>query len=143
MGIATLQSGTPFTVWDSSGPSATGSTGDRPNLLCDPTLPTDQRTTRRWFNTSCFQKIPVGGGFGNAGRNILSSDRVSTFDLSALKSFPISESMRLELRVEAFNLFNHPVFSAPVNDIANSAFGQILQTSVTERNVQFALKFIF
>lgn len=143
MGIATLQTGQPFTVWDSSGPSATGSTGDRPNLLCDPNLPSDQRSTIRWFDTSCFQKLAVGAGFGNAGRNILTSDRVAAFDFSVLKSFPISESKRIEFRAEAFNLFNHPVFAAPVNDIANSAFGHVLQTSVPERNIQFALKFIF
>jgi hypothetical protein len=143
MGIATVQSGQPFTVVDSSDPSVTGSTGDRPNLICDPNLPRDQRTTLKWFNTVCFQKIPVGGGFGNASRNIVFADRISAFDFSVLKSFPISESKRVEFRAEAFNLLNHPVFAVPVNDIANSAFGQVLQTSVPERNIQFALKVVF
>lgn len=141
-GIVSLQSGSPFSVNDTRGRSLTGG-DDRPDLLCNPNLDSGQRTVGRWFNTSCFQAIPIGMRFGNAGRNIVFADGIKAFDFSVLKSLKTSENSRFEFRTEFFNLFNHPSFAVPVNNFASGAFGQVLATSVDERQIQFALKFVF
>jgi len=140
-GIITLQSGSPFTVYDSSDPSLTNSMGDRPNVVCNPN--SFSHTVNEWFNTACFQRVPQGGGFGNSGRNITFADAIKTIDFSIFKSFRTSEATRVELRGEFFNLFNHPDFSIPVFDINSPSLGHVLATSVPERQIQFAVKFHF
>lgn len=142
-GILPLQSGQPFTVWDSRGRSLTGAGADRPDAICNPNLPSGQRRVGRWFDTTCFQAFPLGVRFGTAGRNIVRADGITQFDFSAFKSFHTSEMTRLEFRAEFFNLFNHPDVGSPVNDLASGFFGRVLATAVDERQIQFALKFIF
>jgi hypothetical protein len=50
---------------------------------------------------------PRGLTFGDAGRNILRNPRTTNFDMALFKHLPIHESMALEFRAEAFNVFNH------------------------------------
>jgi hypothetical protein len=49
----------------------------------------------------------------------------------------------LELRIEAKNAFNHPLFSAPDTSVDDSSFGQITYAAVGPREVQLAIKFNF
>jgi hypothetical protein len=142
--IITVQSGSPFNVFDSRDRSLTGSSGDRPNLICpSPNLPSGQRTIQEWFNVSCFQPVPLGCCFGNSPRNVGLADSIQGVDFSVIKSFPITESKRFEFRSEFFNLFNHQDLSVPIADLASPLFGQVLATATPERQIQFALKFIF
>jgi len=140
-GILTLQSGSPFTVFDSSDPSLTGSAGDRPNVVCNPN--NFHSTVAEWFNVACFQRVAPGGGFGDSGRNIVLADGIRDFDFSMFKSFRTTERTQLQFRAELFNTFNHPIFDLPVNDISSPNFGQVLATAVPERQIQLALKFYF
>ena len=140
-GILTLQSGSPFTAFDSSDPSLTGSAGDRPNVVCNPN--NFSHTVAEWFNVACFQRVAPGGGFGDSWRNIVLADSIRDFDFSIFKSFKTSESTLLQFRTEIFNTFNHPIFDLPVNDISSANFGQVLATAVPEREIQLALKFSF
>jgi hypothetical protein len=145
-GIATLQSGRPFTVTDSSDPNRDGDTvADRTNLIRNPNLPNDQRTTQRWFDTGAFQRFTTAQApnLGNAGRNIVFSDGVINFDMGLSKDFTFWNERTLEFRWEVFNLFNHPNFGVPVNDFNSPSFGRVLSTSTTERVMQFGLKFLF
>ncbi len=141
--IITVQSGSPFTVFDSSGRSLTGSGADRPDLICSPNLSSGDRTVARWFNTACFRQVPLGVRFGTAGRNIVFADGIQQVDMSIQKTFPIRESLALEFRSEFFNLFNHSEFTAPVNNFTSPAFGRVLATAVAERQLQLALKVKF
>lgn len=141
-GIVTLQSGYPFTVIDSADPSVDAIRGDRTDLLRDPNLPSGQRTPERWFDTTAFRRF-VMPNFGNAGRNIVFTDGIVNFDLGLAKEFRLGERPRLEFRWEVFNLFNHPNFGLPVNDFNSPSFGRVLRTSTPERQMQFALKFLF
>jgi len=61
--------------------------------------------------------------FGNEGRNSLIGPHFRQFDFSVFKTTPITERLKLELRLEAYNLFNHPNFSNPYlpNFIADAA----------------------
>ena len=112
---------------------------DRPNLVGDPNA--GPRTPERWFNTAVFA-FPAPGTFGNAGRNIVDGPGFHSFNASLIKNTSLSERINLQLRAEAFNLFNHPNFNLPDNFLGSPTFGQI--TSARDpRHLQFGLKFVF
>ena len=50
---------------------------------------------------------------------------------------------RLEVRVEAFNVFNHVNPSNPVSVLNNPNFGQVISTATDQRILQLALKYLF
>ena len=146
-GIATLQSGRPFTVAllpeiDNSGTgrSVLGfGANDRPNLSGDPNL--SGRSANQWFNTAAFS-FPARGTFGNAGRNILEGPGYQNFNASLVKNTALSERLNLQLRAEAFNLFNHPNLNLPDNFLGSPTFGRI--TSARDpRHLQFGVKLLF
>ncbi len=142
-GIVQLQSGYPFTIIDTGDPSRdTVADNDRTNVIRDPNFPSGQRTVESWFDTGAFQRF-TPPGFGNAARNIVDADGVINFDMGLGKDFRFSEQRRIEFRWEVFNVFNHPNFAPPVNDINAVSFGRVLRTSTPERQMQFGLKFIF
>jgi len=146
-GIVTLQTGRPFTVAllpeiDNSGTgrSALGfGANDRPNLVGDPNL--TRRTPEQWFNTSAFA-FPAPGTFGNAERNTLDGPGYQSVNVSVAKNTSLSERFKLQLRAEAFNLFNHPNFNLPDNFLGSPTFGRI--TSARDpRHIQFGVKLLF
>jgi hypothetical protein len=51
--------------------------------------------------------------FGTLGRNSLVGPHFRQFDFSIFKNTSITERLKMELRFEAYNLFNHPNFSSP------------------------------
>jgi len=55
--------------------------------------------------------------FGNIGRNIFRAPFQSTVDVTLARQFQLNERMRLRFSAEAFNLFNHPDFDTPNNDV--------------------------
>ena len=66
--------------------------------------------------------------------------------MSIAKDFGLSskhEAMKLELRLDAENAFNHPVFGTPNTRVGDPAFGQISYLAVGPRQVQLSLKFAF
>ena len=148
--IAVLNSGTPFTVYDSanvslqpSNPPITGYFASRPDAVSNPNE--GPRTLDQWMSRSSFRRLdPVAeaGQFGNAGRNITRAPGFANFDISILKSFQLTERVRLQFRAESFNVANHPNFGLPVADIASGSFGRIIQAG-RPRLMQFALKVLF
>lgn len=148
--IAVLNSGTPFTVYDSanvslqpSNPPITGYFASRPDAISNPNE--GPRTLNQWMSRSAFRRLdPVAeaGQFGNAGRNITRAPGFANFDVSVLKNFQLTEQVRLQFRAESFNVANHANFGLPVADIASSNFGRIIQAG-RPRLMQFALKILF
>jgi hypothetical protein len=55
--------------------------------------------------------------YGNSGRNIFRGPFQVRFDMSLAKQFPIKERFQLRFEVDAFNIFNHPDFDTPNNDV--------------------------
>ena len=55
--------------------------------------------------------------YGNTGRNIFRGPFQVRFDMSLAKEFPIKERFRLRFEADAFNIFNHPDFDAPNNNV--------------------------
>jgi hypothetical protein len=109
-----------------------------------------------YFNPAAFCPAPVigdGTGFGNSGMGIILGPGQFNFDFSVLKNTRLTENQSLQFRAEFFNIFNHPQFDNPnpnsipyqpaLPNVSAPNFGQIVNTSVNPRVIQFALKFIF
>jgi hypothetical protein len=140
-GILTWQAGFPFTVLDTSDPNRDGQPTDRPNQVGNPFGP-GTRTPQQWFDPAAFVHPPPGTD-GLVGRNSLTGPGISNLDFSLFKNLPITERQNLQFRAEFFNLFNHPNFDIPVNDFNSPAVGQIHNTRLPNRQVQFALRYSF
>jgi hypothetical protein len=139
--LVSLSSGTPYDV---QAPFQIANTNNisgalRPNVVGDPHA---GATKLQPINVNAFA-LPAPYTFGDMGRNSLRSDWRKNLDVSLFRSFPFSESKRLEFRAEAFNLTNTPVFAIPDNNITDPNFGQVSATANTERQLQLALKFYF
>jgi hypothetical protein len=149
--ITSLSTGTPFTVYDSanvslqgSAPEISGFYSSRPNLISNPNA-SQPHTPNAWVSRAPFQQLnpqTQAGQFGNEGRNVVRGPGIEDVDVSLFKYFNIDEKRRVQFRAECFNLFNHPNFGLPENDLESPAFGQILQAG-PPRLVQLAIKFIF
>jgi hypothetical protein len=71
------------------------------------------------------------------------ADGINQFDPSLSKRFVIHESVSVQLRLEAFNALNHPVFAAPSTTASNVAFGTITATANRFRTLQIGARFTF
>jgi len=124
-GITVFQSGTPFSVINAAGANgisvldnagvANGSgAGSYPDRAVGPHPKPAGGNNPLSFgpllgNPAAFT-APRGLTFGDAGRNVLNNPHRVNFDIALLKNFKVKESMNLEFRVEAFNVFNHTQF---------------------------------
>jgi hypothetical protein len=153
-GIATVMSGTPFTVFDSNdvsvqggAPEITGFSANRPDLVSGQDPNAGPRTTSAWLNASAFQRLtqdpnsPVQQ-FGTAGRNIAQGPGYANWDFSAFKNIRVTESREFQFRAEFFNILNHTNFRLPDSDISSPTFNHILAAQ-SPRLIQLALKFNF
>jgi hypothetical protein len=60
-----------------------------------------------------------------------------------IKSIKITERTRIEVRADAFNVLNHPVFFVPSQNVNSSRFGVVNSTASTPRILQIGAKFAF
>ncbi|MCC6294027.1 MAG: carboxypeptidase regulatory-like domain-containing protein [Bryobacterales bacterium] len=146
-GIWTLQTGTPLVVRGTN--NFTGI--NYPDLVSNPSLPSDQRSVTRWFDTSAFRN-PANFVIGNGPRTLPSTRGPGLNDLSfsLFKTFKLAERFRLEARGELFNALNTVNYSNPnttftpnaqgVNSNAN--FGRIT-SSLEARRMQLGLRLAF
>ncbi len=97
----------------------------------------------QWINPDCFV-APASGELGNAGRVPVTGPDFVNSDFSAIKDFALPwRETGLNFRAEFFNLFNHPQFGMPINDINQLGFGSVNSTVNNPRLVQLALKLTF
>jgi outer membrane receptor protein involved in Fe transport len=125
--VITLRTGNPFhlTLFDDY--NNTGEFFPRPDVVGDPYAGT--RAPDRFINLAAFKVPctldPAGDGsaascipgtwhFGSLGRNALRGPGYQNVDFSIFKDTDITENLRLQLRAEIFNIFNHPNFSNPL-----------------------------
>ena len=71
---------------------------------------------------------PLAGDQGNFPRNVLRGFRASQADIAFQRQFHLTEKLQLRFRGEFFNIFNHPNFGPPENNITDALFGQSTQT---------------
>jgi hypothetical protein len=150
-GIASFQSGAPFTIFSNDNQSQQASGLDRADLVGKAQTfnartnrtftvddsgisgsclgsPGDTVTGHFYFNPLAYDcaNVTEGGGiplfsFGNSGRNSLRGPGISNVDLSIFKTFKFNERSALEFRTEFFNAFNHSQFLLSGN--SSTVFG--------------------
>ncbi|HEY1647433.1 MAG TPA: TonB-dependent receptor [Terracidiphilus sp.] len=155
-GITSMLSGTSFSVVQGSDPYACPTLASGPNAgLCD-TNPADgfvpgqglrgigignpdghiaarpnqvaaihmTRTPAQWFSPSSFQT--AAGHFGNTSSGSLYGPGMQKWDMALAKNTKIGEYVNLQLRAEAFDVFNHPNFLTVDSSISDGAsFGTV------------------
>jgi hypothetical protein len=119
-----------------------------PNVIGNPVL--SGRGIHQWFNEAAFA-VPASGTFGNERRNSLTGPGLSTVNLSLGKTFAIWEQVRLQIRADANNAFNHASFGLPSTDLNPSGSGNgiatgsstITSTTVNGRTMQLSARVTF
>jgi hypothetical protein len=147
-GTFITQSGNPFTVIDGKNNSYSQCGNNctwYPNVVGDPFA---NVPAGFYFNPAAFA-VAENGTFGNSGRNTLRGPRLTVFNMSLAKGFHFKERFGLELRADFVNVFNHPSFQPPHNDINQANFGIIDSsltgngTTVAPRSGQLSARFTF
>jgi Carboxypeptidase regulatory-like domain len=152
-GVTTIQSGSPVNVTLSTDRANIGITGlQRPDLVgavpeldCQPNTAGTTDVARRQlincYDASAFA-LPAEFTFGNGSRNILRGPKFSSTDLSFMKNIPVGGNMRLQIRVEVFNVFNQVNYGNPNASFGAAAFGSITSAG-SMRQVQLGGKLLF
>lgn len=122
---------------------ANAGTITRPDRLCNGNLSRGKRTIQKWFDTSCFA-APTAYTFGNSGKNVLQAPPSNHLNLSVQKRFTFERfhNSALNLRIEGFNVLNHPQFSAPGTTVGNTTYG-VITSAGSQREVQLAARVVF
>ena len=94
---------------------ATGFGSNRANQAGNPknfkfTLPTNPNAAADYAHNAALFPDPLNGTFGNSQRNVVNQPGIENFVLGLYKNTDITERVKFQLRVEAFNAFNHPQF---------------------------------
>jgi hypothetical protein len=96
------------------------------------------------FNTSAFAEEALGQ-LGNAARRIFQGPGIENFDVQLSKSVKLGDSTSLDIRAEAFNVFNHAQFYGPASvdgQIDDPNFGHVV-SAAAPRLIQLAMKIHF
>jgi hypothetical protein len=162
-GIITSSTGLPFNInngFDSAGYNEALQAGSvpRPNYVAG--CKVEVKQVSEWFNPACFT-LPPPGTLGNLGHNVGRGPNLQDTDVSLSKETRLTEALRVQLRAEVFNLFNHANFALPAASVftggipgqcqasgagcsfSNGQAGQITNIVTTARQIQFGLKFLF
>jgi hypothetical protein len=144
-GITTIQSGTPFSVAASGDPPNTGRPGGmRADLIAPVKADCGAGRLVNCIPTAAFA-VPRPYNYGSSGRNILNGPGLVQTDFSVFKNFPLGGdgAKRVQLRAEAFNVFNTPSFGNPSATFGTATFGSIGSTLIPNRQIQVAAKILF
>ena len=121
-----------------------GANAYRPNVIGDPLAPAGERLITNYFNkANVVLPTDPSQPFGDAKRNSVMGYPFRQVDLALAKSFPLPwRKSRLQLRVEAFNLFNRTNFRAANSNRSSAGFGTITST-YDARQIQLGVKMLF
>jgi len=110
----------------------------------DPTV--DNPTRQRWFNTDAFTRLPAFTRRANPWIfDDLRGPHFSNLDMTVSKMVPVTERLKLEIRMEAYNLSNSFMGQNPITDVTSGSFGQVTAQLVTHsgREFQYSARFIW
>jgi hypothetical protein len=168
-GITTLQSGLPFSIFDTAGGTAflgpgtvstlTASLAPGRSIAGGYTSGDVHRRLGAYVNINNFTPAPrvysaaqcaadanfCGTDFGNVGRNTYRGSFQQNWDFSLVKNFKITERQSVRFTSDFFNIWNHANFANPASTDVESAgnFGQIVSTKGAPRLIQFSLRYAF
>jgi hypothetical protein len=152
-GVVTFQQGFPMSIiagdttglLDSFGLNRSDKVGNNSGF---------HKSLNEWFNTAAYAQ-PAPNEFGNSGRNIITMPGINNWDVGILKDFSFTERLKLQLRLETFNTWNHPQFfpdpltaafagggTTVVNNVDSTNFGAVT-AAAPGRIIQLGAKFIF
>jgi hypothetical protein len=142
-GITNIATGLPIVISESGDQTLTDAIGvNEPNFLGGKLLNnTNPRSGQPYFNPNAFAKQDLGT-FGDSNRRFFTGPGLYNFDMALLRNIAFTESKQLQLRFEAFNVFNHAQFTNPDGNISHSTFG-LISNAQAARIMQIAAKFIF
>jgi hypothetical protein len=136
------RSGQPLTITAPGDPANLGhSNYARANLVSGANPKLDDPTPEQWFNTAAFV-APVNS-FGNSERGVLRAPSFWNVDMGLQKNFPVGKDRQVQLRLEAFNVFNHINDGNPNTDVSNANFARITGMSSRPRQMQLGLRFSY
>ena len=169
-GVTTVQSGLPFSIFDTASGTAfilngststlTGSLAPGATIAAGTTSGDIHNRLNGYVNINNF--VPAGilpqnqarcvadpnycvTAFGNLGRNIYRGPHQQNWDFSLIKNFRLTERQSLRFTSDFFNIWNHPNFGNPVStDVESpSNFGHIVSAKGVPRLIQFSLRYAF
>jgi hypothetical protein len=166
--MTSFVSGAPLAISISESPTvnfAGGGDGSRPLLVANPTLPSSQRSVLHWYNVAAFAE-PIAmspsacnaagcppvtiANIGDSPAMPIRGPGVNNFNTSLFKNFRMRERFNFQLRMEAYNTFNHTQFSGVGTSIQYNATGVNTTTAAgtitsarDPRYLQLALRLMF
>ena len=146
-GISIFAAGAPVQVLEKDDHSLVGANGtniDEPIFANNGTHLFQDKNPRHgnpYFNPNYFAPEPLGQ-FGNVPPEFFSGPGILNTDLALIKDTKIYESVNLQLRVEAFNVFNHAQFGGPDGTFTDSQFGYVTSAN-PPRLMQGGVKVVF
>jgi len=118
---------------------------DEPEVAAGPlNLNHSPRNGQPYFNAGLFTENALGTP-GDASRRYFHGPGMQNFDMALLKNLRLTDSKSLQLRLEAFNVFNHAQFFGPQSvdgNISSATFGQVV-SAAAPRLVQAGARFTF
>jgi hypothetical protein len=107
----------------------------------NPNLSSSVRSVNQWFNTGAFTQ-PASLTFGNEGLGILRAPGLVDFDFILSRKFRITEQVRMELRGDFFNAFNHTNLGLPGQTFGAATFG-VISSSGPGRQIELGARLVF
>ena len=168
-GLTSISTGAPINVtYSVAGQSptqlnikTTGSPDLAPRvvLTCNPNLSHGDRTINAFINPACFAPAPIGSVGMDSGYDRITGPGINQWDMSLFKNVSIKERARIQLRLEAYNAFNHTEWGGINSTIIFNGAGQITNLpsatnrygfgaenairANSQRILQIAAKFVF
>jgi hypothetical protein len=146
--IVNIHSGFPFTVVNGKDANLTGNTAaERAELVPGQNPVLSGGTAAEWFNIAAFSQNPanlVNGTAvnGNSSRNMLRGPAFKDVDLAVSRDFVFRERWDLQLRADAYNVFNMVSMNAPGATVGTATFGVITAANAM-RQLQLGVRLTF
>ena len=147
--IINIHSGFPFTVLNGKDANLTGNSAAQRAELAPGVNPVlSNRTAAEWFNIAAFpvaNPANLVNGIavdGNSGRNMLRGPTYKDVDLAISRDFVFKERLKLQLRADAYNVFNMVSLNLPGATVGSATFGVITSASAM-RQLQLGARFTF
>src|SRR5882762_3967369 len=149
-GIVTIQSGSRIDVITGRDNALNGQRNQRVNLVSDDVY-AHPRTLTQYFNPAAFAQ-PAPGTYGNLMRNSLTGPHFWKADLAVSRQLAVASTHTVELRLEAFNLFNTFNWGVPGTELTaggwqakfnSGTFGRITTQAGARRIIQLGIKYAF
>jgi len=139
-GVFSAQTGPPLNVTQSSNYASS-----RPDYIGGNAVLPNAASTLVYLNSAVFARVPAPSGNplhpGTIGRNAIYGPGSWNTNLTLARNIAITERLRLQLRADAFDTFNHPNPGGINTEITSAAFGKV--TSMTFRTMQLGARLNF